>query len=108
MTYVITVLLSVISGVLVFLVKNLLADNRRLRNERRTINEAKQSAIMTGVTSLLRIQLIEYHDNYMTGSIPTYVYENWCEMYDAYKKLGGNGLIDHMKEDIDHLMVANN
>ncbi|WP_243126949.1 hypothetical protein [Hominisplanchenecus murintestinalis] len=43
---------------------------------------------------LLRVQLIEYHDKYMKlGSIPSYAYENFVEMYQAYHELGGNGMV---------------
>lgn len=57
-----------------------------------------------GTTLLLRVQLIEYHDKYtILGSIPSYAYENFCEMYEAYYELGGNGMITKMKEEIDEL-----
>ena len=57
-----------------------------------------------GTTLLLRVQLIEYHDKYtILGSIPSYAYENFCEMYEAYHELGGNGMITKMKEEIDEL-----
>lgn len=57
-----------------------------------------------GTMLLLRVQLIEYHDKYtILGSIPSYTYENFCEMYEAYHELGGNGMIAKMKEEIDEL-----
>jgi hypothetical protein len=57
-----------------------------------------------GTMLLLRVQLIEYHDKYtILGSIPSYAYENFCEMYKAYHELGGNGMITKMKEEIDEL-----
>ena len=57
-----------------------------------------------GTMLLLRVQLIEYHDKYtILGSIPSYAYENFCEMYEAYHELGGNGMITKMKEEIDEL-----
>lgn len=57
-----------------------------------------------GTMLLLRVQLIEYHDKYtLLGSIPSYAYENFCEMYGAYHELGGNGMITKMKEEIDEL-----
>lgn len=57
-----------------------------------------------GTMLLLRVQLIEYHDKYtILGSIPFYAYENFCEMYEAYHELGGNGMITKMKEEIDEL-----
>lgn len=57
-----------------------------------------------GTMLLLMVQLIEYHDKYtVLGSIPSYAYENFCEMYEAYHELGGNGMITKMKEEIDEL-----
>lgn len=57
-----------------------------------------------GTMLLLRVQLIEYHDKYtILGSIPSYAYENFCEMYEAYHELGGNGMITKMKKEIDEL-----
>lgn len=57
-----------------------------------------------GTMLLLRVQLIEYHDKYMRlGEIPSYAYENFNEMYDAYHKLGGNGTVTKMKQEIEEL-----
>ena len=57
-----------------------------------------------GTMLLLRVQLIEYHDKYMQlGEIPSYAYENFNEMYDAYHKLGGNGMVTKMKQEIEEL-----
>ena len=53
------------------------------------------------------VQLAEYHDRYMKlGSIPSYAYENFQEMYEAYHKLGGNGMITKMKEEIEELHLG--
>ena len=57
-----------------------------------------------GTMLLLRVQLIEYHDKYMRlGEIPSYAYENFNEMYDAYHKLGGNVMVTKMKQEIEEL-----
>lgn len=57
-----------------------------------------------GTMLLLRVQLIEYHDKYtILDAIPSYAYENFCEMYAAYHELGGNGMVTKMKEEIDEL-----
>lgn len=57
---------------------------------------------------LLRVQLINYHDKYMKkGEIPSYAYQNFCEMYDAYHALGGNGMVTKMYEDIKDLHFKN-
>ena len=59
-----------------------------------------------GTMMLLRVQLIEYHNRYCgLGYIPSYVYENFNEMYDAYHALGGNGMITKMKEEVDALEI---
>ena len=103
MNNVVTVLLTVISGVLVYIIKNLIHTNQELQKEKKQNNDA----ISAGVLALLKIQIIEYHDRYMSGSnIPTYVYENFDQLYAAYSALGGNGMIKKMKEDIDHLKVG--
>ena len=57
-----------------------------------------------GTMLLLRVQLIEYHDKYMKlGEIPSYAYQNFLEMYDAYHALGGNGMVTKMKNEIEEL-----
>lgn len=57
-----------------------------------------------GTMLLLRVQLIEYHDRYMKqGDIPSYAYENFIEMYNAYHELGGNGMVTKMYEEIHAL-----
>ena len=57
-----------------------------------------------GTMLLLRVQLIEYHDKYIRlGDIPSYAYENFMEMYDAYHALGGNGMITKMMHEIEEL-----
>ena len=54
-----------------------------------------------GTMLLLRVQLIEYHDKYMKlGEIPSYAYDNFIEMYNAYHTLGGNGMVTKMYNEI--------
>ena len=63
-----------------------------------------------GTMLLLRVQLIEYHDKYMKlGEIPSYAYDNFVEMYEAYHALGGNGMITKMYQEIQslHLRTKN-
>lgn len=59
-----------------------------------------------GTMLLLRVQLIEYHDKYTSlGYIPSYVYQNYCEMYSSYHKLGGNGMATRMWEEVQELPI---
>lgn len=107
MSYIISIVLSVVSGTLVFVVQKLLSENEKLREQKKHETILKETAINNAVISLLKIQLIEYHDKYMqVDNIPSYVYENWDEMYRAYEALGGNGMIKRMKEDIDRLRIG--
>lgn len=63
-----------------------------------------RSANSKGTMLLLRVQLIDYHDKYVArGEIPSYAYENFCEMYAAYHALGGNGMITKMYEEIQDI-----
>ena len=63
-----------------------------------------RDANSNGTMMLLRVQLIDYHDKYMAeGAIPSYAYENFCEMYEAYHVLGGNGMITKMFNEINDL-----
>lgn len=108
MEYIIGAISSLTVGVLVFIIQQLLKDNKRLRQDRKEKNLEKEKGLSDGVVCLLRIQLIEYHTKYMAlGRIPTYAYESFDLMYKAYKALGGNGTVTHMKEDIDELEVTN-
>lgn len=53
---------------------------------------------------LLKVKLFEYHDKYMElGFIPPYAFENFCDMYESYHELGGNGTGTKMYEEIKDL-----
>lgn len=84
-----TIALPVLLGYIVWLLKNQKRD---------------RDANSKGTMLLLRVQLIEYHCKYtQLGNIPSYAYQNFCEMYEAYHELGGNGMVTKMKQEIDEL-----
>ena len=92
-TYITTlpIILTALMGYVVWLLKNQKKD---------------RDANSKGTMLLLRVQLIEYHAKYMQlGDIPSYAYENFCEMYEAYHELGGNGMVTKMKQEIDELRL---
>lgn len=61
-----------------------------------------------GTMLLLRVQLIEYHDKYVKlGEIPSYAFDNFAEMYNAYHALGGNGMVTKMYNEIQELHLRN-
>ncbi len=61
----------------------------------------KEDALREGVLSLLRNQLIEYHDKYTErGWCPIYVKESARRSYEAYHALGGNGVVTKLYDDL--------
>lgn len=88
-----TVVLPILLGYIVWLLKQQKKD---------------RDANSKGTMLLLRVQLIEYHDKYMKlGEIPSYAYENFVEMYNAYHALGGNGMAIKMYEEIKEIRLKN-
>lgn len=67
-----------------------------------------RTANSKGTMLLLRVQLIEYHNKYMDlGEIPSYAYQNFVDMYEAYHQLGGNGMVTKMYDEIQELHLQN-
>ena len=61
-----------------------------------------------GTMLLLRAKLIEYHQEWTERKyITKHGLENFLEMYDAYHSLGGNGMVTHLKEEIEKMEVKN-
>ena len=100
------IVLPIVLGYIVWLLKEQKKRQQKdaiERNKRIADENEKRDANSAG-TMLLRVQLIEYHDRYMKiGSIPSYAYENFCQMYEAYHRLGGNGMVEKMHEEIQEL-----
>ena len=102
-TYIIA--LPILLGYIVWLLqeqKKKQVQDAKERDERIAEERKKRDANSAGTMLLLRV--IEYHGKYMKlGKIPSYAYENFCEMYEAYHRLGGNGMITKMKQEIEEL-----
>ena len=89
-----TIALPIVLGYIVWLLQN---------------QKKSRDANSRGTMLLLRVQLIEYHSKYTKGgNITSYAYENFNEMYGAYHDLGGNGMVTHMKKEIDQLHFNKN
>ena len=61
------------------------------------------TSLMGWIVWLLKKQKKDRDANMMLGDIPSYAYENFMEMYDAYHALGGNGMITKMMHEIEEL-----
>ena len=86
-----TISLPLVLGYIIWILK----EQKKIRN-----------ANSEGTKCLLRVKLIEYHDKYMEKkSIPSYALRNWIEMFNAYIKLGGNGMIEVMDKEVRKLPI---
>lgn len=106
MAYVVTIAVSVASAMLAFLLQSQIKENRELKRKQEEQNEKHQRGIEEGVLCLLREMLIQSHAKYTKkGSISSKALESGLAMYKAYKMLGGNGMVDHMKDEIEELPI---
>ena len=65
-----------------------------------------RGALEKGMMLLLRAKLIEYHKEWTDRSyITTHGIQNFLEMYEVYHNLGGNGMVTHLKEEVEKLEV---
>lgn len=103
---IVTGIMSLLSAVLAFVLKNKIRENRELKKEKDAEEKLTFDALKNGVKCLLRSKLMEYHDIYVDAKhVTSTEYENWTQMYASYHDLGGNGMITHMAEDIEELKM---
>ena len=77
-----TLILPIVLGYIIWLLKN---------------QKHYRDANSKGTMILLKVKLFEL------GSIPPYAFENFCDMYESYHELGGNGTGTKMYEEIKDL-----
>ena len=107
MGYVITITVSVVSAMLVFILQGVMRENHRLKVEKDKEKTVQATALETGVRQLLSVRLEELYDQYAESeSIPLRAYTRWMKLHDAYKGLHGNGTFDHMKEEIEQKHIS--
>lgn len=108
MNYLFTGIVSFAVAMLAFVLQMVIRENIRLKKEKETQLSNRDKALEDGVVCLLRVKMIEYHTKYMEMQrISSHGLQNWLKMYDAYKALGGNGMIEHMKAEIEELHIGN-
>lgn len=99
---VITAFFGFVSTMLAYLLQQSHKENKRLKQEQ----QKRHTALEDGVVCILRKHLMEEHELWMKkGYIPPKSLESGLLMYKAYKSLGGNGMIDHMEEEIQQLPI---
>lgn len=98
--------MSLVVAILSFVLQDSIRENRKLKKKQTEEEQTTFNALKDGVKCLLRSKLMEYHDVYVEAKhVSSTEYENWTQMYDSYHKLGGNGMITHMTEDIEELKM---
>jgi hypothetical protein len=105
--YIITLVVSVVSGVLVFLLQQTIRENRNLKKEKAEAECTWRTAVEDGLRQLLSVQLEEMYDRYSeSDTIPRRAYSRWMKIHAAYKKLRGNGTFDHMHEELEEKHIV--
>lgn len=101
-TILISVISTVVSAMLVFMLQNSIRENRKLKKEREESSVAWRTAVEDGLRQLLSVKLEELYDKYAESeSIPRRAYTRWMKIHAAYKKLRGNGTFDHMHAELE-------
>lgn len=86
-----TIALPIILGYIVWMLKR--------QNQKRDANSR-------GTMLILRVQLIEYHEEWTArGYVTKHGIENFLEMYDAYHELGGNGMVTQLLKEVKELPI---
>lgn len=103
---VIDIIFGFASVMLAFLLQQSIKENRRLKKDQELQRTQHEKAMEDGVVCILRKHLMDEHDYWMGQEYitPTALESN-VSMYKAYKGLGGNGMIDHMEEEIMELPI---
>lgn len=100
------ILLGAALMILAFMLRHSISENRRLKDEQEEQRAARTTALEEGVVCILRKHLMDEHEIWVAkGYITSHALESGLAMYKAYKALGGNGMIDHMEEEIRELPI---
>jgi hypothetical protein len=90
---VVSALVTVITGVVVFMLKGYITDLKKYRNEREQKEQAKDELVL----GMARVMLLE---NYRVCEAKGYYSmedrEVYGKLFIAYKSSGGNGIIDQL------------
>lgn len=99
---VVTAVFGFISAMLAYLLQQSHKENKRLKEEQ----QKRANALENGVVCILRKHLMDEHELWTEkGYITPKALESGLLMYRAYKTLGGNGMIDHMEQEIQELPI---
>ena len=99
---IVTSVFGIITTMLTYMLQQSHKENKTLKEEQKK----RSSALEDGVVCILRKHLMDEHEIWIAkGYITPKALESGLLMYKAYKALGGNGMIDHMEEEIQDLPI---
>ena len=106
MEYIFSIIAGLISTILGFILKSKIEEIKRLKAAQEECRTQRDRALENGVVCILRKHLMDEHEIWMQKAyITSKALESGLLMYKAYKQLGGNGMIDHMEEEIQTLPI---
>lgn len=106
MEYIFSIIAGLISTILGFILKSKIEEIKKLKVAQEECRTQRDRALENGVVCILRKHLMDEHEIWMQkGYITSKALESGLLMYKAYKQLGGNGMIDHMEEEIQTLPI---
>ena len=89
----VSALVTIATGVILFILKSNISDLKRFRNEREKQEKAKDELIL----GMARVMLIEnYNRCEEKGHYRTDEREVYGTLFEAYKTCGGDGVIDQL------------
>lgn len=81
-------------------------DNKRIRNDRKSLRMEHEEAIDAGLRSILRELLVQLHKDVTDQRhITRRQRERWEELFIAYHRLKGNGMITDMNDEVRELPI---
>lgn len=97
----ISIVSSVVSAMLVFVLQGSIRENRRLKKEKHDQAAIEQASIAKGVRGILKKELKEIYVKYENSdTIPADDFETWTDMFDSYEGLHGNGTFKKMDKEM--------
>lgn len=97
----ITVITSVASAMLVFMLQSVIRERNRLLKEKEEKHENEQAAMCKGIRGLLKKELKEIYEKYKDSStIPSDDYETWVDLFESYEGVHGNGTFKKLDKEI--------
>ena len=107
-TNVIMPIVLCIAGAMMGYIVWLLQQQRTETKEVRKSTQEELDAIKQGVKLILRRDIIGEHTKYVIDKQPMLpmIYDNLCEEYEAYKCLGGNGMVAKLMSDLANARIG--